>query len=360
MKQVKIINVSKDFSTLRRGKVSALRDININIPAGNFFVLLGPSGCGKTTLLNLIAGLEGPTSGEIWIGDTLVASSEKRAFMTPRERDIAMVFQSYALYPHLTVSENIGFPLKMAKTGRGEIERLVHEAAETLELLPLLNSRPVELSGGQRQRVALGRAIVRNPSVLLLDEPLSNLDALLRISMRAELKEIQRRIAVTAIYVTHDQAEAMAMGDMISVLKEGQVQQVGSSAEIYDTPANLFVARFIGNPPANILTETHLQKIKAHFGDSLKINTGNVVAALRPEHISIVSAEDGVLNGKIKLISALGMDTLIYIYMGDDQLIVRALEKPHWKEGEAVGLSFDIGNLLFFDKDDKTRVSAGE
>jgi multiple sugar transport system ATP-binding protein len=355
LKQVKINNISKDFSSIRRGKIRALKDVNLDIPAGSFFVLLGPSGCGKTTLLNLVAGLEKPTAGEIWIGDQLVVSSGKKIFMTPRERDIAMVFQSYALYPHMTVSENIGFPLRMAKVNRDEIASSVRKAAETLELLPFLDARPSELSGGQRQRVALGRAIVRSPSVLLLDEPLSNLDALLRISMRAELKEIQRRIGVTTIYVTHDQAEAMAMGDAITVLRDGTVQQVGTSIQIYEKPSNLFVARFIGNPPANILGERQLHDIKVHFADSLRFDPGKVIAALRPEHIRIVSVEDGILKGRIRLIAALGLDTLIYIDTDDRQIIARALVKPHWKEGESVALSFDIKSLLIFNKDDERR-----
>jgi multiple sugar transport system ATP-binding protein len=355
LKQVGIKNVTKEFSSLRRGMVRALRDVNLDIAPGSFFVLLGPSGCGKTTLLNLVAGLERLTTGEIRIGDQLVASAEKKIFLTPRERDIAMVFQSYALYPHMTVGENIGFPLRMAKINRDEIASSVRKAAETLELLPFLDARPSELSGGQRQRVALGRAIVRSPSVLLLDEPLSNLDAILRISMRSELKEIQRRIGVTTIYVTHDQAEAMAMGDSITILRDGEIQQVGASTEIYEKPSNLFVARFIGNPPANVLTGKQLHDIKIHFGDSLRFDPSNVVAALRPEHIRIVSAEDGILTGEIKLTATLGLDTLFYIDVMDQQLICRALEKPQWKEEESVGLSFDIKNLLFFDKDDEKR-----
>jgi multiple sugar transport system ATP-binding protein len=341
---------------MRRGKISALRDINLEIPAGGFFVLLGPSGCGKTTLLNLIAGLERPTEGEIRIDDQLAASSSQKIFLSPRERDVAMVFQSYALYPHMNVAENIAFPLKMAKVNRDEIARRVRDVAETLELLSLLDARPAELSGGQRQRVALGRAIVRHPRVLLLDEPLSNLDALLRIGMRAELKQIQRRLGVTTIYVTHDQVEAMSMGDRIAVMKDGLIQQIGTSAEIYEEPANIFMAKFIGNPPANILSPGQYRDIRAHFRENSFIMADNVIAALRPEHIRIDSADKGILKGTIGITAALGSETFVYIMTGDRQLIVRTSAKPPWHDGDSVGLSFDFGNLLFFDTDSGRRI----
>ena len=236
MKNVSLRNITKKFFTVRRGTVEALKGINIEIEAGSFFVLLGPSGCGKSTLLNIIAGIERPSEGEIDFGNKTVVSVKQKIFLSPRERDVAMVFQSYALYPHLSVRENISFPLKIAKMNKIEIEKKVGKAADILEINEILEAKPGELSGGQRQRVALGRAIVREPNVLLLDEPLSNLDAMLRITMRSELKAIQRELNLTTIYVTHDQTEAMSLGDSIAVLKEGKVQQIGTPYEVYSKP----------------------------------------------------------------------------------------------------------------------------
>jgi multiple sugar transport system ATP-binding protein len=356
LNQVRVINVWKEFSTQRRGTVQALHEVNLEIAAGSFFVLLGPSGCGKTTLLNLIAGLEKPSVGEIWIGDQLAASAKQQTFLTPRQRDIAMVFQSYALYPHMTVAENIGFPLRMAKVDRGKITERVRKVADTLGLLPLLDARPAELSGGQRQRVALGRAVVREPRLLLLDEPLSNLDAVLRVGMRAELKGIQRRIGVTTIYVTHDQAEALSMGDSIAVLSEGHVQQVGTSTQIYDEPANLFVAQFIGNPPANILSPKQVDGIRAHLGSEFDIDPSGITVAVRPEHLHITSAEEGILTGLVKMTSTMGGETLNYLEIEDKQIIVKTHETRRWKEGEKVGVRFVVGNLLLFDRNSGLRV----
>ena len=262
MKRIVVENLGKDFFTLRRGRVRALKAIDLTVKPGTFFVLLGPSGCGKSTLLNILAGIENPTAGEVWIGDRRVVSAATGQSVPPRRRDVAMVFQSYALYPHMTVYENIAFPLKMAKTDRHEIDRRVREVMATLEIDDLPDARPAELSGGQRQRVALGRAIVRRPKVLLLDEPLSNLDALLRTSMRGELKRIQREVKQTMVYVTHDQTEAMTLGDRVAVLKDGTLQQTGTPAEIYDAPDNRFVAGFIGTPPMNLLDGILLAKAR--------------------------------------------------------------------------------------------------
>ncbi len=253
MNGIVVKNLRKDFFTLRRGRIRALATLDLTVEPGAFFVLVGPSGCGKSTLLNIIAGIENPSAGDIWIGDRQVMSVAAKKFLPPRRRDVAMVFQSYALYPHMTVFANIAFPLKIAGVDRRDIDNRVRAAAATLEIENLLDARPAELSGGQRQRVALGRAIVRRPRVLLLDEPLSNLDALLRTSMRGELKQIQRRLAVTTIYVTHDQTEAMTLGDRIAVLKDGRLQQTGTPEEIYHRPANSFVAGFIGTLPMNLL-----------------------------------------------------------------------------------------------------------
>ncbi len=356
MKQVRISNISKTYSSFGRGDVVALREINLDVKPGTFFVLLGPSGCGKSTLLNIIAGLERPTKGEIWIGEQQVVSTSGRVFLSPRERDIAMVFQSYALYPHMTVAENIGFPLKIARVPRDEIVAKVRQVASSLELTELLSVRPAELSGGQRQRVALGRAIVREPNLLLLDEPLSNLDALLRISMRAELKQIQRRLGLTTIYVTHDQAEAMTMGDLIAILKEGSLQQLGTSEHIYRDPANLFVARFVGNPPANLLMGDVLNAAATRLGLTSDMNYSQLVAALRPEDIQIASEEQGVLAGTVRLVATLGAEALVYVSVGESDIIVKATGSLICKEGDRVGLAFAAEKLMLFGKRDESRI----
>jgi multiple sugar transport system ATP-binding protein len=245
MARVKLENVSKVFKS-----TAAVKDVNLDIIDGEFLVLLGPSGCGKTTTLRVVAGLERPTGGSVYIGDALMND------VLPKDRDIAMVFQSYALYPHMTVHDNLAFPLKMRKLGKQQIEEQVNKAAATLEMTDLLQRRPKELSGGQRQRVALGRAIVRNPKVFLMDEPLSNLDAKLRVQTRVELKNLQKRIGTTTIYVTHDQAEAMTLADRVAVMKGGMIQQVGPPTDIYAHPANKFVAGFIGSPAMNFIDGT--------------------------------------------------------------------------------------------------------
>lgn len=262
MAGVKLVNVWKQF-----GEVTAVKNMNLDIKDGEFMILLGPSGCGKTTTLRMISGLEEPTKGQIYIGDKLVADPEKGVFVPPKDRDIAMVFQSYALYPHMTVYDNIAFPLKLRKVPKQEIDQRVREVAEMLGLTELLKRKPRELSGGQRQRVALGRAIVRKPQVFLMDEPLSNLDAKLRVKMRAELKKLQRQLGVTTIYVTHDQVEAMTMGDRIAVINAGELQQVGSPDEVYDKPANTFVAGFIGSPPMNSMDASITEDGFADFGE---------------------------------------------------------------------------------------------
>src|SRR5208337_4677444 len=236
MAKVRLEHITKAF----KGP-PAVKDVTLEVDEGEFLVLLGPSGCGKTTTLRIVAGLEKPTDGEVYIGDVAVNDVQ------PKDRDIAMVFQSYALYPHMTVHDNLAFPLKMRKYSKEEIEERVGKAAATLEITDLLQRKPRELSGGQRQRVALGRAIVRDPKVFLMDEPLSNLDAKLRIQTRVELKNLQKRIGTTTIYVTHDQAEAMTLADRVAVMKEGVIQQVGPPTEIYAHPANKFVAGFIGS-----------------------------------------------------------------------------------------------------------------
>jgi len=258
MARVSIQNVSKVY------KVSpAVKDLSLDVADGEFLVLLGPSGCGKTTTLRMVAGLERPTEGSIYIGESLVND------VHPKDRDIAMVFQSYALYPHMTVHDNLAFPLKMRKESKEKIEEKVSKAAATLEITELLQRRPRELSGGQRQRVALGRAIVRNPKVFLMDEPLSNLDAKLRVQTRVELKNLQKRIGTTTIYVTHDQAEAMTLADRVAIMKQGVIQQVGPPAQVYAHPSNKFVAGFVGSPAMNFL-----EGVITSSGSELALNCG--------------------------------------------------------------------------------------
>lgn len=345
MKTLGIHGLKKEFFSLRRGKVPALKGIDLDIAAGSFFVLLGPSGCGKSTLLNLIAGIEKPTAGEIVIGDRVVASPEKNIFLSPRRRDIAMVFQSYALYPHMTVHENIAFPLKIAKLDKEEIRKRVHDAASILEIDPILDAKPRELSGGQRQRVALGRAIVRKPNLLLLDEPLSNLDALLRTSMRSELKQIQRRLKVTTVYVTHDQVEAMSLGDRIAVFEAGNVQQVGTPDEIYHDPENLFVARFVGSPPINVVPGTLLGDLLGRLGKKLP-SYEEITVGIRPEHIHV--RESGVLEGKIDLIGSLGSEILLYATVEGAKITAKVADASGFKEGDRVKIGFEQHHMLLF------------
>jgi multiple sugar transport system ATP-binding protein len=280
MAGVKLDSVTKVFKN-----TAAVKDVNLSIMDGEFLVLLGPSGCGKTTTLRIVAGLERPTSGSVYIGDTLVTE------VLPKDRDIAMVFQSYALYPHMTVHDNLAFPLKMRKYSKEKIEEQVNKTADALEMKNLLQRRPKELSGGQRQRVALGRAIVRNPKVFLMDEPLSNLDAKLRVQTRVELKNLQKRIGTTTIYVTHDQAEAMTLADRVAVMKDGMIQQVGPPTEIYAHPANKFVAGFIGSPAMNFLDGT-----VSDVEGSLVFNAGTFEFPLEK---SVADAVSGMVGKKV-------------------------------------------------------------
>lgn len=350
---VKIKDVRKNYFSLRRGRIEALKGINLEVESGCFYVLLGPSGCGKSTLLNIIAGIEKNNAGEVWIGDTKAASASEKIYLSSRDRDVAMVFQSYALYPHMTVFENMAFPLKIAKLGKKEVWDKVMSSAETLEISELLDAKPSELSGGQRQRVALGRAIVRRPNVLLLDEPLSNLDALLRISMRSELKHIQRRLGVTTIYVTHDQTEAMSMGDKIAVLNEGLVQQEGTPDEIYHDPANLFVAKFMGSPSMNLLSS----KIIRYARREIPANQAeNIILGIRPEHLSIVEKDNGIFNGNLEMISSLGSEKLLHVKISEYSLMVKYSGESQLKEGSEIGIDFDMNNLYLFDRNSGIRI----
>ncbi|UCG80010.1 MAG: ABC transporter ATP-binding protein, partial [Desulfobacterales bacterium] len=321
-------SLSKRFITMR-GPVEAVRNVSLDIRDGEFFVLLGPSGCGKSTLLNLVAGLEKPTAGEICFNEQIVAAPEKGIFLPPRQRNVAMVFQSYALYPHLNVFENIAFPLRVAKEEDADIKAAVREAAEMLGMEKLLERTPAELSGGQRQRVSIARAIVRRPVVFLLDEPLSNLDAQLRTSTRIELKRLQRELKITTLYVTHDQVEAMALGDRIALLKNGAVAQVGAPEVMYEQPKTCFAATFIGSPPMNLL-RAQVKEGKGQCtlilgnttvvlhpekGEQVKqLGKREVSVGIRPEHLTLRShAEGRRLSGTVTAIEPLGREVLLHV-----------------------------------------------
>ena len=356
MNKIRINGLSKNFFTLRRGKVNAIKNINLKIEQGKLFVLLGPSGCGKSTLLNIIAGIEQQSAGEVYFNEKLITSSDKKVFLSPKERDVAMVFQSYALYPHMTVFENIAFPLRISKLNKEEIKRKVLEASEILELKDLLEAKPKELSGGQRQRVALGRAIVRNPSVLLLDEPLSNLDAMLRITMRKELKSLQRRLNITTIYVTHDQTEAMSLGDIVGIIKDGEIQQIGSPDDIYNNPQNLFVAKFLGTPPINLFEEKFFVTVstKTKLLDIPK----NSIAGIRPEQIKITESDKSLFNANIKMMSSLGSEKIVYLSVKDKDFVAKISSDKPLHENEEVGIHFDNDKIFFFDLDTGKRIPA--
>jgi multiple sugar transport system ATP-binding protein len=316
----------------------AVKDLNLDISDGEFMILVGPSGCGKSTALNMIAGLEDISEGELRIGGEVVNTK------APRDRDIAMVFQSYALYPHMTVRDNMAFALKLAKTPKEEVDRKVNEAAQILDLLEHLERKPANLSGGQRQRVAMGRAIVRNPKAFLMDEPLSNLDAKLRVQMRAEVSRIQSRLNTTTVYVTHDQTEAMTLGDRVAVMRGGYLQQVGSPMELYTNPANLFVAGFIGSPGMNFLPVTiegdvaHLPMVDVRLPQDLRERIGrqdgrNLIAGIRPEDFedaAAVSAEqrpDGqTFAVDLDLVEAMGAEYYAHFVVGGAEVTSSDLE----------------------------------
>ena len=297
------------FRDIRKsyGDVHVLHGIDLEVADGEFLVLVGPSGCGKSTLLRCIAGLETISSGELRIGERRVNEVE------PRDRDVAMVFQSYALYPHMTVRRNMAFALELRRTPQPEIDRAVADAARMLELEPLLDRLPKELSGGQRQRVAMGRAIVRRPSVFLFDEPLSNLDAALRAQLRVELKSLHQTLRTTMVYVTHDQVEAMTLADRIAILEGGHLQQVGTPAELYADPDNRFVAGFIGSPSMSFLE--HVEP--------------GVVVGVRPHEVSLVEpGASGALSGTVHVVETLGFESFVHVSLGEDTLVARIEGKP--------------------------------
>jgi multiple sugar transport system ATP-binding protein len=361
MAQVILKNVDKVYE----GEAKVVSNFNLEIEDGEFIVLVGPSGCGKSTTLRMIAGLEDITSGTIQIGPRVVND------IPPKDRDIAMVFQSYALYPHMTVAENMAFALKLRKLPKPEIEKKVRHAADILGIVPLLERKPKQLSGGQRQRVALGRAIVRDPQCFLFDEPLSNLDAKLRVEMRAEIKQLQQDLASTTVYVTHDQEEAMTLGDRVVVMKDGVAQQIGSASDIYHYPKNRFVAGFLGSPPMNFLDGTIVSeggKLYFDEGDGrlpvtesttrqLEPYVGRkVILGVRPEQLGNKDARFATngnsLSMKVRLVQTLGDRLVVYFTTPHHDHIVAQLDGyAQVKPGEIVPMFVDLERALFFADD---------
>ncbi|KQP66454.1 MULTISPECIES: ABC transporter ATP-binding protein [unclassified Nocardioides] len=341
----------------------AVPGIDLEVRDGEFMVLVGPSGCGKSTTLRMLAGLEEVNSGTIRIGDRDITT------MPPKDRDIAMVFQNYALYPHMTVAENMGFALKMAKVPTAERDKRVKEAAAILGLEEYLERKPKALSGGQRQRVAMGRAIVRQPQVFCMDEPLSNLDAKMRVQTRTDIARLQADLGVTTVYVTHDQVEAMTMGDRVAVMKDGYIQQVDTPLALYDRPANLFVAGFIGSPQMNLLEATAVEG-KAQIGDyqvpvdptAAQVMRGNVTVGVRPESWRIVGEGEGGLPVRVTVVEELGADAFVYGTSGvegtPNNIIVRVNGRDHVHKGETIYVTTDPQHVHVFDTDTGERLSA--
>jgi multiple sugar transport system ATP-binding protein len=353
--------VTFEHVTKKYGDVLAVNDLDLAINDGEFMVLVGPSGCGKTTSLRMIAGLEEISAGELKIGDRIVND------VPPKDRDIAMVFQSYALYPHMTVRDNMAFGLKLRKLPKADIERRVNEAAATLSLEKLLDRKPKELSGGQRQRVALGRAIVREPAVFLMDEPLSNLDAKLRVQTRAEIARLHQRMGTTFVYVTHDQVEAMTMGTRIAVMSDGLLQQVGTPQVLYDQPKNRFVAGFIGSPSMNFLDVTFdssggtpklvgpggwTANLPHRFATSVGATSGRrLVAGFRPEHLELdpVEGDTVSLPGRADVVEYLGNEELLHVTAAEKDIVAIVGSDHRVKPGDVLNLILPLSKLHLFD-----------
>jgi len=352
--RVLLKNVTKSF-----GEVVAVNSLNLEAKDKEFVVLLGPSGCGKTTALRCIAGLETPEEGDIYIGNRLVND------LDPKERNVAMVFQSYALYPHMTVFNNLSFPLENMKVPKDEINRKVRQVAKLLEIEALLNRKPKQLSGGQQQRVALGRAIVREPQAFLMDEPLSNLDAKLRVYMRAELKKLQKELGITTVYVTHDQVEAMTMGDKIAILKDGILQQFDPPSKVYSYPSNVFVAGFVGSPPTNffdcILTEDSVLDAKEFkyplpkdFAEAAKTATSEeVILGVRPQDVQVyrdAKVKDGLIRTNLYTVEPLGDMMILDLKVGD--YLVKAVVSPDFEveKVDKLWVKFPVDKIHLFDK----------
>lgn len=368
MASVKLKNVYKRYP----GGVTAVNDFNMDIEDKEFIVLVGPSGCGKTTTLRMVAGLEEISEGEVYIGDKLVND------VAPKDRDIAMVFQNYALYPHMTVFDNMAFGLKLRKLPKDEIRRRVHEAAKILDIEHLLDRRPRALSGGQRQRVALGRAIVREPKVFLMDEPLSNLDAKLRVQMRTEINKLHQKLQTTFVYVTHDQTEAMTMGTRIVVMKDGYIQQINTPTALYERPCNMFVAGFIGSPQMNFINarverrgeEIHLlfgkHDIKLPEGKSKKLDGTDyigkeVILGIRPESLHdepayIDQFSDSIVEARVELTENLGSETLLYLLIDEVDFVAKVNPRTKARSGDVIRIAFDTNKIHLFDKESEKTI----
>lgn len=359
MVKMALTNIHKKYESAENYSVT---DFNLDIADREFIVFVGPSGCGKSTTLRMIAGLEDISEGELDIGGVVMND------MAPKDRDIAMVFQNYALYPHMTVYDNMAFGLKLRKYDKAEIKQRVESAAKTLGLDEFLQRKPAALSGGQRQRVALGRAIVRDAKVFLMDEPLSNLDAKLRVSMRAEIAKLHRRLKTTTIYVTHDQTEAMTMADRIVIMKDGFIQQVGTPQDVYNTPKNVFVASFIGSPAMNFFTVTLDDDIVSD-GKGLRVrisegqqkalaakgyNRKELIFGIRPEDINsemvaLEAAPESVVHAEIVVSELLGAETMLYTRVGDTEFISKVDARDFHEPGESISLALDLNKAHFFD-----------
>ncbi|HKJ95320.1 MAG TPA: sn-glycerol-3-phosphate ABC transporter ATP-binding protein UgpC, partial [Gammaproteobacteria bacterium] len=350
----------------RYGETNVLKGIDIDVADGEFLILVGPSGCGKSTLLNMIAGLETITSGDIIIGERVVNR------LSPKDRDIAMVFQSYALYPNMNVRKNIEFGLQIKKVPAAQREEIVNRVADILQMRPLLNRRPSQLSGGQRQRVAMGRAMAREPQVFLFDEPLSNLDAKLRVEMRTEIKQLHHRTRTTTVYVTHDQIEAMTLGDRIAVMFDGEIQQLGTPQQVYDDPANLFVAGFMGSPSMNFLN-CHLRDEGGRLAAELtnheraftlpipesaaaklrEAGQRDIILGLRPEHIThrgVSDAEEETVQScRVEITEPTGPDTLVFITLNERKVVCRTHPESVGTPGHDMDLAFNLQKAVYFD-----------
>ena len=349
MARVQLKNIAKTW-----GQSVGVKQMSLDIADGEFLVLLGPSGCGKTTTMRMVAGLEDPSQGEIWIGDRRVNNLE------PKDRDVAMVFQSYGLYPNMTVYENISFPLRIRGTPTAQIDPAVRKASSQVELDDFLQRRPKELSGGQRQRVALARAIVRQPSVFLMDEPLSNLDAKLRVTMRSHIKHLHHSLGVTTIYVTHDQIEAMTLADRVVVMSKAEIQQIGTPVAIYNDPANLFVAAFIGSPAMNLVKGrldagvfTAPGVRVAGFGDKTQ---ADVVLGARAEDMAVVAPGAGQIVADVFSFELTGDATLVMLKLDDQFVIAKAGKEYRTSMGERVGFAIDAARCYLFDGKSQLRI----
>lgn len=348
---VQLENVDKQF-----GSVHAVKGLTLHVKDGDMVALLGPSGCGKTTTLFMLAGIYRPTKGTIRFGDKVVNR------LRPQERKIGMVFQNYALYPHMSVFDNIAFPLSIQKKRAHEIRQRVHQVAELVQIEHLLKRKPGELSGGQQQRVSLARALVKEPELLLLDEPLSNLDASLRMHMRAEIRNIQQQLGITAIFVTHDQTEAMTMADKIALMKDGALMAYGEPMTLYDRPDRLFVAQFLGSPSINVIPvviqggralNARDRSVVTKLGPSVSVQHQRLVLAVRPEHIALTSPYEGDITGKVVLEEALGHEYLYTVDYGGDRLRVRAARPLRVEVHDLVGLKLDWEKVHWFDEQEE-------